>query len=86
MLGATLGARFSGAPESVRKYLGFALFSQAGVAVGLALAIAQEFSLAGPARIRSEIRQAGTTTTGPTASRSLPPTWRALAKTSRLII
>ena len=37
MLGARLGARWSGAAESVRKYLGFTLFSQAGVAIGLAI-------------------------------------------------
>ncbi|MBC8204113.1 MAG: cation:proton antiporter [FCB group bacterium] len=38
--GAYLGARVSGAPDVVRKYLGFGLFSQAGVAVGLSLAAA----------------------------------------------
>ncbi|MBW2120388.1 MAG: cation:proton antiporter [Deltaproteobacteria bacterium] len=39
MTGAGLGAMISHAPETVRKYLGWALFSQAGVAVGLALDI-----------------------------------------------
>lgn len=48
MGGAWLGATLVGAVAPVRKFLGFALFSQAGVAVGLALAIAQEFSQAGP--------------------------------------
>jgi len=42
-VGAWLGARLSGAADSVRKYLGWALFSQAGVAIGLALDIYQHF-------------------------------------------
>ena len=42
--GAYLGARISGAATSVRKYLGLALFSQAGVAVGLSLDIYQHFA------------------------------------------
>lgn len=41
--GAYLGARFSHASESVRRYLGFALFSQAGIALGLALDVYQHF-------------------------------------------
>jgi len=36
-LGAYLGARWAKASDSVRKYLGFCLFSQAGVAIGLAI-------------------------------------------------
>lgn len=48
MLGANLGARLSHAPESVRKYLGWALFSQAGVAVGLALDIHRRLLGFGP--------------------------------------
>lgn len=36
-LGAYLGARWAGAADSIRKYLGFCLFSQAGVAIGLAI-------------------------------------------------
>jgi len=36
-LGAYLGAKWGGMPEKVQKYLGFCLFSQAGVAVGLAI-------------------------------------------------
>lgn len=48
MSGAWLGGTAVRAAATVRHYLGFALFSQAGVAVGLALAIAQEFSRAGP--------------------------------------
>ena len=48
-VGAYGGSRISGAPLSVQKYLGFALFSQAGVAIGLALDIYQHFSKFGPA-------------------------------------
>jgi Kef-type K+ transport system membrane component KefB len=42
-IGAWLGAWISGAEDVVRKYLGWALFSQAGVAIGLALDIYQHF-------------------------------------------
>ena len=42
--GAYLGARLSHAGDSVRKYLGMSLFSQAGVAVGLSIAVAHDFS------------------------------------------
>jgi len=42
-LGATLGARISHAPESVRKYLPFCLLSQAGVAVGLSIVAGETF-------------------------------------------
>jgi NhaP-type Na+/H+ or K+/H+ antiporter len=48
MGGAWLGGTVTRAPTAVRRYLGLSLFSQAGVAVGLALAIAQEFSHEGP--------------------------------------
>ncbi len=44
MLGAWLGARWTHAAESVRKYLGLCLFSQAGVAVGLAILSSRSFS------------------------------------------
>lgn len=50
MLGANWGARWAGAPESIRKYLGFCLFSQAGVAIGLSILAGirfQETMLAG---------------------------------------
>jgi len=47
--GAYLGAVISKAPLTVRKYLGFALFSQAGVAIGLALDIYQHFGKFGSA-------------------------------------
>lgn len=43
-LGASLGARLAGAPPQVYKYVGLGLFSQIGVAVGLAITIAREFS------------------------------------------
>ena len=36
-LGAYLGAKWGGLPVKVKKYLGFCLFSQAGVAIGLAI-------------------------------------------------
>lgn len=46
--GAYLGALWSHAPDTVRKYLGLALFSQAGVAIGLAIAASNDFSAVGP--------------------------------------
>jgi len=48
MLGAWLGGTASHATSAVRNYLGMTLFSQAGVAVGLALATAQAFSQSTP--------------------------------------
>jgi Kef-type K+ transport system membrane component KefB len=41
--GAYLGGIFSGAEEKVRKYMGFGLLSQVGVAIGLALVVNREF-------------------------------------------
>ncbi len=49
LAGSWLGATLSKAAPAVRKYLGFALFSQAGVAIGLALDVHQHFSGLGPA-------------------------------------
>jgi len=43
LLGASLGGYLSGAPRRVRKYLGFGLIPQAGVALGLALIAKVEF-------------------------------------------
>ncbi|MCF7908059.1 MAG: cation:proton antiporter [Candidatus Omnitrophica bacterium] len=47
MLGKTFGARFgariSGAPKTVQRYLPLGLFSQAGVAIGLSILAAQYF-------------------------------------------
>lgn len=44
MLGARMGAVWAGAAESVRRYLGLCLFSQAGVAIGLSILASQQFS------------------------------------------
>ncbi len=46
-IGSFLGARVSGAEEVVAKYLGFCLFSQAGVAIGLAIQAWHEFQAYG---------------------------------------
>ena len=43
MLGAKLGARLGKAVESVRKYLPYCLFSQAGVAIGFSIIVAHKF-------------------------------------------
>ena len=43
MAGAKFGARISGAPGRVVKHLPYALFSQAGVAIGLSILAAQHF-------------------------------------------
>jgi Kef-type K+ transport system membrane component KefB len=43
MLGARFGARWGGAADTVRRYLGLCLFSQAGVAIGLAILASQHF-------------------------------------------
>lgn len=42
-IGASFGARISGAPKSVQKYLALCLFSQAGVAIGLSILASQYF-------------------------------------------
>jgi len=42
--GAFIGGKISGAKDTVTKYLGFCLFDQAGVAVGLAIATFNSFS------------------------------------------
>lgn len=44
MLGAFGAARMTKSPESVQKYLGLCLFSQAGVAIGLAIISSEEFT------------------------------------------
>ncbi|APF26866.1 cation:proton antiporter [Clostridium botulinum] len=41
--GASLGAAISKAPKPVQKYIGYGLFSQIGVAVGLAIIVSREF-------------------------------------------
>jgi Kef-type K+ transport system membrane component KefB len=51
-LGASLGARISGSPEVVKKYLGICLFSQAGIAIGLATDISHRLAVYGQEGIR----------------------------------
>lgn len=48
MGGAKLGAIIGKSEEKIRKYLGFGILSQAGVAIGLSLMIKQEFEGLGP--------------------------------------
>ena len=43
VIGAYYGARMSGAPETVKRYLGMGLFAQGGVAVGLSIVAAHRF-------------------------------------------
>jgi Kef-type K+ transport system membrane component KefB len=43
LFGASFGATISKAPTVVKKYIGFGLFSQVGVAVGLAIIVSREF-------------------------------------------
>ncbi|MGB2823566.1 MAG: cation:proton antiporter [Phycisphaerae bacterium] len=43
ILGSNFGARLAGAPAVLRKYLGFCLFCQGGVAVGLSIMAASRF-------------------------------------------
>ncbi|MDH5662160.1 MAG: cation:proton antiporter [Elusimicrobiota bacterium] len=45
--GASLGAYLSKAEGNIQKYLGFGLFTQAGVAIGLAMVVQREFGLYG---------------------------------------
>jgi Kef-type K+ transport system membrane component KefB len=47
--GASLGAVIVKAPSSVKKYIGFGLISQVGVAIGLSLIVAKEFTPLGDA-------------------------------------
>jgi len=48
MGGSYLGAASSHAPTKIRKYLGFGILSQAGVAIGLSLLVVREFGILGP--------------------------------------
>jgi Kef-type K+ transport system membrane component KefB len=48
MGGAWLGAAVGRAEKKIRRYLGMGILSQAGVAIGLALIVKQEFSALGP--------------------------------------
>lgn len=45
--GSWLGAYISKANLNIRKYIGFGLFTQAGVAIGLAMIVARDFGFAG---------------------------------------
>ncbi|RKY41476.1 MAG: cation:proton antiporter [Candidatus Makaraimicrobium thalassicum] len=54
MAGAYIGGKISGARSTVTRYLGFCLFDQAGVAVGLSIAVFHTFSSLG-----GEVRLAG---------------------------
>jgi len=47
MFGAWLGATITRGPKAIRKYTGFGLFSQAGIAIGLCLYAAKEFPQVG---------------------------------------
>ncbi len=47
--GASLGASMVNAPDDVKKYIGFGLLSQVGIAIGLSLVVAKEFSPLGDA-------------------------------------
>jgi hypothetical protein len=47
VIGASLGAKISNAATSVRKYLGFGLIPQAGVALGCALVAKSDFPQVG---------------------------------------
>jgi len=42
VLGVWVGGRLSGATENIQRYMGFALFPQAGIAIGLALSLQNE--------------------------------------------
>ncbi len=59
ILGAKWGAARAGAPDMVRKYLGFGLIPQAGVAIGLVLLIQQESSFQAFSGIISTVVLAG---------------------------
>ncbi|HDP69812.1 MAG TPA: cation:proton antiporter [Actinobacteria bacterium] len=48
-IGTWIGGRVSNAPETVRKYLGFCLLSQAGVAIGLSIQALSDFQAYGAA-------------------------------------
>lgn len=48
LYGSRLGARLSGAPESVRRYAGFGLLPQAGLALALSMLLQRTFPELGP--------------------------------------
>lgn len=47
-IGSYIGGKISKSPEVVNRYLGLALFSQAGVAIGLSIDIYEKFQTTGP--------------------------------------
>ena len=53
VLGARLGSTISHAPQKVVKYLGWALFAQAGIAVGLAIDAYERLALFGPSGVEA---------------------------------
>lgn len=55
-IGAFLGSRIAGFETNIQKYLGFGILSQAGVAIGLALIVKNQFQGVGP-----EINETGMT-------------------------
>ena len=57
MAGVTLGALAVRAPDNVRRYLGYCLFPQAGVAIGLAMVVqGSTLFSAAPAEVREMLR------------------------------
>jgi Kef-type K+ transport system membrane component KefB len=44
LIGASVAGKYADAPEKIQRYLGFALLSQAGVAIGLAILVSNELS------------------------------------------
>lgn len=61
--GSWLGAKVSNASSNIKKYLGLALFSQAGVAIGLALAASKALEKSGRHEIAIQIMSVITATT-----------------------
>jgi len=61
--GAYFGAKVSKAPQKTRVYLGFALFSQAGVAIGLALAASKSLESMGLHQDAEQVMSVITATT-----------------------
>jgi Kef-type K+ transport system membrane component KefB len=59
VVGSRFGARISGAPPTVRRYLAFSMFPQAGVAIGLSILASQYF----PGHIGNTVVIVITTTT-----------------------
>lgn len=53
--GASLGALIANAPDTVKKYIGFGLISQVGIAIGLSLVVAGEFSTLGEAGMQLSV-------------------------------